>query len=370
MKKFLSVILFANVLNALAQSGVTISDSILSNGIYRKYRLYKPNIYTGTSAAPLILNLHGYTSNATQQQAYSNFMPVADTANFLMVYPEGTFSNGNQFWNAGFGPGVDDVQFMKDLIDSLSMIYNVDPNRVYSCGMSNGGIMSYYLACNLPDRFAAIASVTGSMLRTWFNCSPGRTVPVMEIHGTGDAVVQYNGDTTFVGIDSVVQKWTMNNMCNPSPVTYSVPDINNSDNSTAINYKYLNGIGGSSVELYKVINGSHSWPGAYPVFANTNEDFSATIEIWRFFRKYTLNMFVTGLKKEEINDRLRIFPNPVKDRLNFSENGDVKIYSLDGIMLKDLHHVKSLDLSDLPHGMYLLHLETGSGKVNRKIVKD
>jgi hypothetical protein len=81
-------------------------------------------------------------------------------------------------------------------------------------------------------------------------------------------------------------------------------------------------------------------------------------------------MFVAGLKKEEINDRLRIFPNPVKDRLNFSENGDVKIYSLDGIMLKDLHHVKSLDLSDLPRGMYLLHLETGSGRVKRKIVKE
>ena len=357
-------------MSVVAQTGVTIVDSILSNGIYRQYRLYKPNVYTGTSPRPLVLNLHGYTSNATQQQLYSNFMAVADTANILVVHPEGTFNNGNQFWNAGFGPGVDDVQFMKDLIDSLSMAYNVNPNRVYSCGMSNGGIMSYYLACNLPNRFAAIASVTGSMLHTWFNCSPGRTMPVMEIHGTGDGVVNYNGDTVFTSIDSVVNKWVANNVCNPAPVTYSLPDINNTDNSTAINYKYLNGMGGSSVEHYKVINGSHSWPGAYPVFPNTNEDFSATVEIWRFFNKYTLNMFVTGLKNEEKENSLNIFPNPVNDRLNFSEGGDVKISSLDGRMLKNAYGVKSIDLSDLPKGMYLVNFSSASAHVNRKIVKE
>src|SRR6185369_11168284 len=94
-------------------AGVTVYDSIQSGGLYRKYRLYIPSIYNGSTAVPLVLNLHGYTSNSSQQQSYSNFMPIADTANFLMVHPDGTFSGGNQFWNAAFGPAPDDVMFLK-----------------------------------------------------------------------------------------------------------------------------------------------------------------------------------------------------------------------------------------------------------------
>jgi len=109
-------------LSTFSQAGVTIVDSITSGGIYRKFRLYVPSVYNGAVAVPLILNLHGYTSNALQQQAYSNFMPIADTANFLVVHPDGTNGVGGQYWNAGFGGTVNDVQFMSDLIDSLSFL--------------------------------------------------------------------------------------------------------------------------------------------------------------------------------------------------------------------------------------------------------
>jgi polyhydroxybutyrate depolymerase len=148
----------------IAQSQTLVVDSIFTGGIYRNYRLYIPAIYTGASARPLIINMHGYTSNAIQQQLYSNFGPIADTANFLMVYPNGTSSGGSQFWNAGISPlGVNDISFLSNLIDSLKAQYNIDLNRVYSTGMSNGGFMSHTLACELSNRITAIASVTGSI---------------------------------------------------------------------------------------------------------------------------------------------------------------------------------------------------------------
>jgi polyhydroxybutyrate depolymerase len=359
--------------HCIAQAGVTIIDSIPSNGIFRKFRLYVPSVYTGGIAVPLIINMHGYTSNALQQQAYSNFMPLADTANFLIVHPEGTNGVGGQFWNAGIAGVPDDVMFLKDLIDSLSFIYNINADRVYSCGMSNGGIMSYYLACYLPGKIAAIASVAGSMFNAWYSCAPVRPFPVMEIHGTMDGTVNYLGDATFAPIDSVVKKWRVYNNCNPAPITYSVPDINNTDNSTAINYKYTGGNNGADVELYKVIGGSHSWPGALPVIGNTNEDFSATAEIWRFFRKYKISQFVTGIEnKEQALNKIKIYPNPSSEIMTIEgiENAQLSVFSLDGKKVLEVNKTTIINLKDLNPGMYFLEIKNQDAAKTIKIVRD
>ena len=107
-----------------SQTGVVHLDSITSGSIKRKFRVYVPSSYNASTAVPLVFNLHGYTSNAYQQEAYANFMPIADTANFIVVCPDGTSQSGNQYWNAGFGPGVNDVQFISNLIDSIkSLLY-------------------------------------------------------------------------------------------------------------------------------------------------------------------------------------------------------------------------------------------------------
>ncbi len=356
-----------------AQNGVTILDSIKSNNIMRKFRLYVPNSYTG-QAVPLILNLHGYTSNSAQQQPYSNFMPIADTAKFLMVYPDGKAPLGQQYWNAGFGGTENDVLFMNDLIDSLDLIYNIDLNRVYSCGMSNGGIMSYYLACYLPNRIAAIASVTGSMLNVWSTCAPTRPFPVMEIHGTNDGTVPYNGDGTFAPIDSVVKKWRIHNNCNSAPVTFSVPNISTSDNSTAVNYKYINGNMGATVELYKVTGGSHSWPGALPVIANTNQDFNASVEIWRFFRQYKLNQFLPGVgfNENSLKNNVRVYPNPATEKITVEGFDDVKLKVTDlvGKTIIAESSVNSIDVSTLTSGIYFLNIKSGNEQSVVKFIKN
>lgn len=372
-KQTITTLLLLTSLFYFAQNGVTILDSIKSNNIMRKFRLYVPNIYNSSQAVPLILNLHGYTSNSAQQQPYSNFMPIADTANFLMVYPDGKVVSGNQYWNAGFGGPENDVLFMSDLIDSLMLTYNIDLNAVYSCGMSNGGIMSYYLACNLPNRIAAIASVTGSMLNNWFTCAPARPFPVMEIHGTADGTVNYNGDVTFAPIDSVVKKWRIHNNCNPAPITFSVPNINTSDNSTVVNYKYTGGNAGSTVELYKVFGGSHSWPGAFPVIANTNEDFNASVEIWRFFRQYKLNQFIpTTVHENNFKNTIQIYPNPVTEKLFIDglSNAQIKISNVIGQIIITENNATAIDVSGLNSGIYFARVSSANEQAVIKFIKN
>ncbi|MDX2172612.1 MAG: T9SS type A sorting domain-containing protein [Bacteroidota bacterium] len=362
-----------------SQSGVVHIDSILSGGLMRKYRLYVPNSYTSANPVPLVFNLHGYTSNASQQESYANFMPIADTAKFLVLSPDGTSQFGNQFWNAGFGYGPNDVQFISDLIDSVKLTYNIDLNSIYSCGMSNGGIMSYYLACNLPNRIAAIASVTGDMLNTWFTCAPSRAFPIMEIHGTLDGTVPYNGDATFAPIDSVVKKWRIHNNCSVSPITFSVPNISMTDNSTAVNYKYIGGTNGSSVELYKVTGGSHSWPGALPVILNTNQDFKASVEIWRFFRQYKLNQFIPNvgiINNLNKDNSVLIFPNPASSFILIKS----EITTIDFEILNDLGQKiyvdfnknetsTTIDIRKLPEGIYFLKVNANHNLVSKRIIK-
>jgi polyhydroxybutyrate depolymerase len=324
MKKyFLSIIFIAALFNA--QSQITIVDSIISGGIYRSYQIYVPAIYTGTTPRPLILNLHGYTSNANSQQLYSNFMPIADTANFLMVYPNGTFSGGQRYWNAGlYTTGVDDIGFLSNLIDSLDLTYNINLNRVYSTGMSNGGFMSHTLACELSHRITAIASVTGSIFTTQYgvNCHPARPVPVMQISGTADATVPYAGNTSqaMMPIDSVVKYWVVKNNCNPMATFSNVPNTNTSDGCTAEYYQYNNGTSGSTVELFKIIGGGHTWPGFPFGGVGTNLDINASKEIWRFFNKYTLSSLTGINENEELIKSLIVYPNPAIENITIKSN--------------------------------------------------
>ncbi|MGZ3921603.1 MAG: extracellular catalytic domain type 1 short-chain-length polyhydroxyalkanoate depolymerase [Bacteroidia bacterium] len=371
------IIFFLFTFSFKAQNGVTIYDSILSGGMQRKFRLYVPNSYSANTAVPLVLNLHGYTSNSQQQLLYTNFLPIADTAKFIIVHPDGTFSNGAQYWNAGFGGTVNDVQFLSSLIDSIKASYNIDLNSVYSCGMSNGGIMSYYLACNLSNRIAAIASVTGDMLQAWYNAvpNPPRPFPIMEIHGTGDGTVPYNGDATFAPIDSTVKKWRQYNNCNSTASITNVPDINTSDGCTAVNYRYYGGTSGAEVELYKIIGGSHSWPGAYPYVANTNEDFNASVQIWRFFRKYHLSQFgiTVSLKENSAKSEMIIYPNPATSILNIQtgnyESFNYQIKNVSGKIVFSGTSFATIDISSLPLGIYLISISTKGITTHSKFIK-
>jgi polyhydroxybutyrate depolymerase len=363
--KLLLILLFLSV----SVSATTVVDSIYIGGMYRTYRLYVPPAYTGSTAWPLVFNLHGYTSNASQQQLYAAMDVIADTGHFLICYPQGTQYMGQPYWNA-FGVGVDDIGFLSGLIDSLSASYNIDPEMVYSCGMSNGAIMSYTLACALENKIAAIASVTGTMSTYQYaNCSPYRPVPVMEVHGTADPTVPYAGGTGMEPIDTTVKYWVTKNGCNPTAAFSNVPNINTSDGCTAEHYVWSGGLSGSSVELYKIIGGQHTWPGSPFIIGTTNEDFKASEKIWLFFKKYKKNL-LTGVSELSSAEELKVYPNPANDILNIDVEGDVHVtvYDMNGKKLIETEK-KLIEISGLAKGVYSVLINTGIKRSVLKFVK-
>jgi polyhydroxybutyrate depolymerase len=356
-----------------AQTGVLVTDSIHSSGVFRKFYFYIPASYDSLNAVPLLIDLHDLSANAQSQQSNSGFMMVSDTAGFLLVNPQG--SGVSPYWNAGLSSGSPyDVQFISDLIDSLSARFVINSNRVYACGFGNGGIMSYYLSCGLYSKIAAIASVAGTMNGNWFNsCNPNRAVPVMEINGTQDATVPYQGSSLYVPVDSVIKSWRLHNKCSSTPVTYSVADTNTTDNSTAVNVRYTGGIDNSTVELFTVTGGSHSWPGSVPVVPSTNLDFSASAEIWRFFRQFSLSQFTTKVGvNEHAQLAVRIFPNPSSTELIIDGMGAsvFSVMSADGKKVAEgiVHGV--LDISQLQNGIYYLTLERDGYRQGCKFIKN
>jgi len=318
MKKLLTL-LICLPLFSLGQQ--TINASITHGGLQRDYILYVPASYSSATAVPLVFNFHGYTSNANDQMWYGDFRAISDTAGFIIVHPMGTIDNtGATHWNVGWGGStVDDIDFTEALMDDLIATYSIDNNRIYSTGMSNGGFMSYQLACELSDRIAAIASVTGSMNMGWFNsCNPNHPMPVMEIHGTLDPTVSYNASSFTESIPDIMDFWANFNNCNNTPIVTNVPDINIMDGCTAEHQIWENGDNEATVEHYKIINGGHTWPGTVFASAGTNQDINASAEIWRFFSKYDIN----GLINPTVLPTAFIYGN---DTICYNQNIDAQV---------------------------------------------
>ena len=343
----------------------TISASITHDGIQRDYILYIPELYDGSTAVPLILNFHGFGSNANEQMFYGDFRDIADTEGFLLVHPEGTTFIGNQFWNVGF-PGIsstiDDVGFTEALIDELATLYTINLDRVYATGMSNGGFMSFLLACQLSEKIAAVASVTGSMTQDTFNdCNAQLPTPVLQIHGTEDDVVLYNGNTLSIPIADVISYWVDYNNCETTPSTTTLPDLDVSDGSTVEHSVYENSDNGITTEHMKVIGGGHTWPGSVLNTAGTNQDIDASMEIWLFFSRYDINGPLSTDDFE--NKHVSIYPNPTNSNINlslsFSKEVNYELFSLLGKQLI-VGTIKSnnqeIDLSNLPPNIYYLKL--------------
>lgn len=340
MKKIaLIYLLLLHFSAAFSQTNTSYTTNV--NGVNRTYKVYVPAIYNATQMVPLVFNFHGYGSNIAQQEAYGEFRPIADTANFIIIHPQGLSISGSTGWQnfTTVAAAQADINFVEKMITEVSALYNIDASRIYSTGMSNGGFMSYDLACFLSSRFAAIASVTGGMTALHKNsCQAMHPTPIMQIHGTADAVVNYDGSSLGVlSVDSLVKFWINFNHCNPTPVFTAVPDINTTDNCTAEHYVYNGGTNGATVELYKIIGGGHNWPGAIiSINGNTNMDFSASKEIWRFFSKYRLTQL---LNVDEINGKFEVsvYPNPastfIKVEAENYENTSIEIYTASGQLI-------------------------------------
>jgi polyhydroxybutyrate depolymerase len=320
-----------------------------------------------------VLVLHGFTQTAQGIMGYSGFNAIADEAGFLAVYPNGI----NTSWNVGLaGAGANDVGFISALIDTLAAAYAIDNERIYACGMSNGGFMSYRLACELSDRIAAIASVTGSMTTATFNaCQPQRPVPVLEIHGTNDLIVPYSGSNGVLPIPTVLSWWVLHNNCDPTPVVNPLPDLVN-EGSTVEQWRYGPGSAGSVVEHLRVVGGGHTWPGAnFSGVGNTNRDINASSEIWRFFNGFRLSGSITNLEIPPHNAAdLLLYPNPSlgEVRIRWPNAGEalLRIYRADGACVHQQQRPAGddapLELA-LPKGHYCVVVQSG-GQLFRQLL--
>lgn len=359
----------------------TIYDTISHDGLERSFILYVPPSYDPGTPAPLVINFHGYTSNSWEQMVYGDFRPIADTAGFLLVHPMGTLNQlGEPYWNSNWGGDVDDIGFTEALIDSLASYYNVNNDRVFSTGMSNGGFMSYTLACELSHRIAAIASVTGSMNNNQGNSCPcEHPMPIMEIHGTADGTVPYNGiPFVFESIPNTIAHWVEFNECNADPVITMIPDIDPNDGCTAEHYHYKNGLNGVEVEHYKIIDGGHTWPGAPIAIGVTNYDIDASTEIWKFFSQYDIygKLNYTSISDSKPNlIKISCYPNPVADFLNINIS-ELNIYrarllNIQGLCVYEFPletGLNAVSLQSMDSGLYFLEFIDNRG-ASVKIIK-
>ena len=264
------------------------------DGIAREYMLYIPN--TMKPQAPLIFVLHGLGSTNSHIRDYSQMDLVANKNGFVVCYPQGTGSTkntihtkkGSSFWNVGYeihkNEVVDDVSFLTSLAIYLQQEYDLDPEKTFCTGMSNGGDMSYLLGCQAPEVFKAIASITGCMMEWIYkSCDNNSPIPVFQIHGTRDNITYYDGDIknrdkwgAYLGVESTIQFWVDHNMCSKSIID-TIGFVNN-ESRYIIREKFLNGVDENEVWLHKVIDGGHDW-----VQKSLEKDFNTSEEIWKFF---------------------------------------------------------------------------------------
>lgn len=255
------------------------------NGLNREYLVHFPRDYDASVALPVVFNLHGYGGYAMDHLAYADMRSLADQEGFILVYPQGSCLDGNPHWNS-FLSGSDnksdaeDIDFFSALIDEISNNYNVDSDRIYACGYSNGGMMSYALACALSDRIAAIGSVSGSMLDWPEVCSPTHPMPVIIVHGTNDEVLPYQGNTEWTSVPYAVNYWTEFNElgATPSQTQTFTGGLRQVEYET-----YGPGLNGVSLDLYRVIQGEHFW------FDTSTLGFDMNQTLWDFFDRYDIN---------------------------------------------------------------------------------
>lgn len=382
----LTLILFLYSFTSFAQS--LVDGTVEHDGETRAYKVYLPSGYQEGMSLPMVFNLHGFGSNAIEQIFYSTFNLVADTANVIVVYPEGldrttSFGWDGTHWNSYFGTDVDDLGFLNLLIDKIYTDYDIDLARVYSTGMSNGGFMSYRLACELSNRVAAIASVTGNAtFEQLDNCTPSRPVPIMQIHGTEDDIVAFNGTPLFTpSIPDLVDFWVTFNNCDTTATITDIDNISTTDNSTAQILQYDNGDEDTEVLFYVVDGATHTWPGAGIDIPGsiTNYDFDASVHIWDFFNKYNHPNPDAGTivsNKNLLFQNIEIFAQPNYKRLIVKSDQDdirnVQLWDIMGRMVLEENQLigqreMNIDVPNIQTGVYVVTVETNAGAISKKV---
>ncbi len=259
------------------------STTIVSSA--RAYSKFVPSSYSKNSSVPLVVLLHGYGSTGAQQESYMKFESVAEKNKFILVYPDGTIdSSGRRFWNAtdaccDFFSAVADDVYLLSILKEMESNYSIDAKRIYFVGHSNGGFMSYRMACKNPDRIAAIASLAGASFFKATDCGAKNSVSVLQVHGTKDETILYEGGqilgNSYPSAFASASQWATVNQCTQNAVSRSTKldlEGNIAGDETSIK-AWTNCQNSSEVELWTVENATHI-PTLSSTFAK---------KIWEFF---------------------------------------------------------------------------------------
>ena len=265
-----------------SRSGLKRCD-LKHDNLDRFYYVYTPSNLDSNESIPVLFAFHGYGSSAIRHLNYTNYFPLADSENFIVIYPQGaTTATLSSHWNVGGWTSKstnNDLDFVDTVIGLIKDKVQIDETRIYSSGMSNGGYMGYHLACNLSNKFAAIASVTGSMTNDTFNdCNPVHPTPILQIHGLLDFVVPYQGNAGSKSIPDVIDYWVNYNSCNTDPETV----IKYDDYSLILYDTYTSCLNDVNVKLILHPEMGHDWPSLQSYNIN------ASAEIWNFVSKFDM----------------------------------------------------------------------------------
>ncbi len=260
-----------DALDSTGMTGAVDSTGADDSGLVdaRPYMLLVPDGYDPATPTPLVVMLHGYSATGVLQATYLRLLDDAQEHGYLLAYPDGTpDSAGNRFWNAtdaccNFeGAAVDDVAYLTALLDDVEANYNVDADRIYVMGHSNGGFMSHRLACEIGDRIAAIASLAGATWDDPADCPAAAPVNVLQIHGTDDDTISYDGGTTgtapYPSAPQTVAAWANNNGCGTTPTDDGTLDLEVTiAGEETSRQAFPDCVPGGDVALWTIDGGSH-----------------------------------------------------------------------------------------------------------------
>lgn len=268
----------------------------------RRYVMTIPQSYAASSEpVPLVIALHPATGTGEQMMRLTNYNALAETENFIVVYPDGV---GGVWADGRIGdsrtvPGVDDVQFLAALIDTLTSNLNVDASRVYVMGYSMGGMMAFRAGCALPTRIAAIGSVASTLPQYLLNeCDALETpLPVIVIHGTNDNVIPWLGALTqqrsgYISLIDTAYFWAAHNDCQGYTGITALEDSAPNDDTRVLVERYTACRDGADVEIVGVYRGGHTYPGYVSASGSTQgglttQDISATHATWEFMSSFS-----------------------------------------------------------------------------------
>ena len=296
------------ILLSFFHSSVLVSEQrmVIHEGVEREYIIHVPENLNQDS--PIVFVIHGYTGSAEGIAAYTGMNNIAEREGFIAVYPQGTIdSNGNTFFNVGYefndDSPINDVSFIRELVRSISQEFNLKRKKAFATGMSNGGEMSYLLACTSSDLFKAVAPVAGVLMKGLKDsCELNSPVPIFEIHGTADKISLFEGDLNNEGgwgayydlpstIDFFAERYQLTN----KSVKQMISKESGADYDIFFERHWSDDLE-EEVWMYRIEDGRHVWPGiklnwwnnplAWFYFGSGNEDINASEEVWSFFKKY------------------------------------------------------------------------------------